>query len=391
VVESKPAGSAANALRDLSRARLLDAIRAGASDRAALCATTGLARSTVTRLVRDLVDEHDVIEDDPPAHDARSPGRPVKRLRPAPRSDLVVAVDLGHSHCEVAVVDAEGTVLAADREALDVDASPERALRHAEHAVAMVLSRVGPQAARVSGGAVGLPAPVDVATGSIGNGNVLPRWVDHRPARELAQRLDLPFAVDNDANLGALAEAAFGVARGVADLVYVKVATGIGAGLLLGGRLHHGVRGRAGEIGHVPVDSGGDLCRCGNRGCLETMASMTQVLSAVQPRHDGPITMADVVALVEAGDPGARRVVGDAGRMIGRVLADVVNNLSPQLVVVGGELAAAGDALLSGVRESVDRFAQPGLARELAIELSALGERSSLLGAAALALHPALP
>ncbi len=383
---ARPFGSAGAASRELTRTRILAAVRDGVSDRAELCAQTGLSRSTVTRLVRELVAGGELVEDTGPG-DARTPGRPVKRVRPAPRADLVLAVDFGHSHCEVAIVDADGTVLAADRQTLDVDAAPEQAIRHAERTAQELLRRAGDgTAGRVVGGALGLPAPVDVRSGSIGDGNVLPRWVDRQPAHELADRLELPFTLDNDANLGALAEAAFGAGLGVDDLVYVKAATGIGAGLLLGGRLHHGARGRAGEIGHVPVDPAGGLCRCGNRGCLETMASLTQVLAAVQPRHDTTVTMTDVVAMIDAGDPGVRRVVGDAGRLIGRVLADVVNSLSPELVVVGGELAAAGAPLLAGLRESMDRYAQPGLAADVRLELGALGERSSLLGAAALAL-----
>ncbi len=381
VSEAKP-----DALREFNRTRVLAAVHDGVPDRAGLCGHTGLARSTVTGLVRELIDDGHLVEDDAPAGADRAPGRPARRLRPAPRRDLVVAVDFGHSHCEVAVVDGAARVLAADRRPLDVDGSPDRALSHAVRTVRTLLRRIGHEATRVVGGAVGLPAPVDVHSGTVGDGNLFTGWVDRRPGEELAERLGLPFAIDNDANLGALAEATFGVARGVDDLIYVKAATGIGAGLLLGGRVHHGMGGRAGEIGHVPVDPAGGLCRCGNRGCLETLASVNQVLAAVQPRHSGPVTMAEVAALVDTGDPGASRVVSDAGRLIGRVLADVVNNLSPQMIVVGGDLALAGQPLLAGIRESVDRFAQPGLAKDLRLEPSSLGERTELLGAAALAL-----
>ncbi|HKC29087.1 MAG TPA: ROK family protein, partial [Jatrophihabitans sp.] len=165
--------------------------------------------------------------------------------------------------------------------------------------------------------------------------------------------------------------------------------TGIGAGLILGGRIHHGARGRAGEIGHVPVDPAGPVCRCGNRGCLETVASVSQVLLAMQPRHGERLTLAQVVQLTRHGDPGALRVVCDAGRMIGRVLADVVSNLNPEMLVLGGELAAAGAPFVDGVKESVERYAQPGIARDLRIELGALAGRSELIGAAALALNHA--
>lgn len=161
---------------------------------------------------------------------------------------------------------------------------------------------------------------------------------------------------------------------------------GIGAGLVLGGRLYRGSTGRPGELGHVPIDAAGPLCRCGNRGCLETVASVTQVLAMMQPPHDRPMTMARLVDLVATCDAGANRVLGDAGRVIGRVLADMVNNLNPGMVVLGGELSLAGGPLLAGVRESIDRYTQPGIARDLRIEVGAFGADAQLLGAAALAL-----
>jgi predicted NBD/HSP70 family sugar kinase len=375
-------------LREHNRARVLAAVGSGATSRGALVAATGLARSTITNLVSELVSEG-LLAHDESAAGQRTPGRPVRHLRAAARRDVVLAVDFGHSHCRVGVVAVEGdtaVVLGQDTTALDVDASPDDAIEHAVR-IAERLQRGVHDTARAGG--IGVPAPVDVRTGSVGTGNLLPRWEDRRPAKELSTRLGIPFAIDNDANLGALAEAAFGGSRGVEDFIYVKASTGIGAGLMLGGRLHHGVGGRAGEIGHVPIDPNGALCRCGNRGCLETLASVTQVLSAVRPRSDGPVTMADVAGLVSGGDPGASRVVNDAGRMIGRVLADLVNSLSPQQIVLGGELAAAGAPLLAGVRESVSRYAQPGLAKGLTVALSELDAAGQMLGAAALAIPAA--
>lgn len=378
--------------RARTRTAVLDAVRAGTASRADLCRSTGLARSTVTGLVRELLADGLLVEDTGDESAARTPGRPVMRLSLPPRSRVVLAVDFGHSHCQVAVVGVEGSraeIRAVEVSAVDVDADPAGAIALAERLARGLLAKGGEQP---SAGAIGVPAPVDVRRGTVGTGNVLPRWVDRRPAVELQDALAMPFGVDNDANLGALAEATFGAARGRDDLIYVKAATGVGAGLLLGGRLHRGADGRAGEIGHVPVDAGGPLCRCGNRGCLETMASTTQVLSAFAPRADGAVTLDEVHDLVEAGDPGALRVVADAGRLIGRALADLVNNLNPAQVVLGGQLAAAAGApLLAGVRETVDRFAQPGLARELDIALSGLDAPAELLGAAALAasLEPA--
>ncbi|MDT4894080.1 MAG: hypothetical protein QOE97_3115 [Pseudonocardiales bacterium] len=389
---SHGARGGAEALREFNRRRVLAAVRAGrATNRSQLCTVTGLSRSTVTGLVGELLAERALAEiiDDPDA--GRGVGRPAQRLTIAPRHDLVIAIDLGHSHCRIGILDSAAQIVAEDSSAMDVDSSAERALNHVSGVIDRLLAQLGTDRSRVVGGGLGLPAPVNTTTGTVGPGSVLPKWVDRHPADELQRHLGLPIAIDNDANLGALAEIAFGAARGLSNVIYVKVSTGIGAGLVLGGQVYRGTSGRAGEIGHVPVDPSGPVCRCGNRGCLETVASVTQVLAMLQPSHAQPMTTLALAELVAADDAGARRVVSDAGRLIGRVLADTVNNLNPQIIVLGGELSMAGDPLLDGVRESIDRFAQPGIARDLRVLAGELGERAQLLGAAALALDASKP
>jgi predicted NBD/HSP70 family sugar kinase/biotin operon repressor len=377
-------------VREYNSARVLAAVRDGAAtSRAELGELTGLSRSTITAIVADLLAQGAVVESVPDSlsDGDRRAGRPIRRLRVAPREEYVVAVDFGHSHCRVGIVDSGARVVVDQARSLDVDSSAEAALAYASRTIDRLLAELGPDRARVVGGGIGLPAPVNAHTGMVGPGNVLPKWADRHPAEELQQRLGLPVTVDNDANLGALAELEFGAAHGLSDLIYVKASTGIGAGLVLGGRLYRGSTGRAGEIGHVPVEPNGPLCRCGNRGCLETVASVTQVLGTIQPRHDRPVTVARLVELVADGDAGALRVLGDAGRLIGRVLADVVNNLNPELVVLGGELSLVSEPVLAGVRESIERFAQPVIARDVRVQVSELGADAQLLGAAALALR----
>lgn len=376
-------------LRDHNRERLLAAVDAErGSTRTELGERTGLARSTVTDLVADLLASGRLVETGPGEADpgGRRAGRPSHRLRRAPSPALAVGIDFGHRHCRVGLVDSAGVVTAARERSLDVDSSPDRALAEAQRLVTALLDDVHADRSRVVGAAIGLPAPVDIERGTVGPGNVLPQWVARRPAVELEATLGLPVQVENDANLGVLGEIAFGAAIGHSDVVYVKAATGIGAGIVLGGRLHRGVSGRAGEIGHVPVDLSGAVCRCGNRGCLETVAATTQVIEVLQPAHDGPLAMSDVADLCGAGDPGACRVVRDAGRTIGRVLADMVNSLNPGAVVLGGELAAAGAPLLEGLVESLERFAQPGVLRDVAVRLGTLGDDAQLVGAGALVL-----
>jgi predicted NBD/HSP70 family sugar kinase len=195
--------------------------------------------------------------------------------------------------------------------------------------------------------------------------------------------------VDNDANLGALAEAAFGAGRDAGDLIYLKVSSGIGAGLILNGRLYRGSGGLAGELGHVLVDPDGIVCRCGNRGCLETVAATGALVDRLRGSHGEDLTVQAMLDGARAGDAGCRRVIHDAGRALGQVVATLFNVLNPELVVMGGHLAQAGDLLLAGVRESVARAALPETSREAGVVAGVLGDRAQVLGALALVVSEA--
>lgn len=169
-------------------------------------------------------------------------------------------------------------------------------------------------------------------------------------------------------------------------MAYIKVATGVGAGLLLGGRLHRGTAGTAGEIGHSTIDENGSVCRCGNRGCLETFVAAPVLLDLLRRSH-GQLTLRQMLALAADGDAGCERVIADAARYIGVAVANVCNLLSPELVVVGGELAAAGELLLQPLRDTVRRYAIPAAAKALTIVQGSLSDRAEVLGALALALR----
>jgi predicted NBD/HSP70 family sugar kinase len=198
--------------------------------------------------------------------------------------------------------------------------------------------------------------------------------------------LRLPVRVENDANLGALAEIVWGAGRGCCDVVYVKVASGVGAGLVLDNRIYRGFGGTAGEIGHITVDEAGPICRCGNRGCLEVFAGADGLLEPLRRHRDGPLTLRAAIALAAEGDAGAQRAIADAGRALGLAVAGVCNLLAPQRVIVGGELAQAGDVLLTPMRDCVRRSAIAS-ARQTPISAGVLGERAEVLGAVALVLR----
>lgn len=210
------------------------------------------------------------------------------------------------------------------------------------------------------------------------------QWVNSGVISELDRAFGIPTIVENDANLGALGEATFGAGIGIDSFVFLKLARGVGAGLVIGGRLHRGQTGFAGELGHVHVRDDGPLCPCGGRGCLNGYLGNALVQS-VQAAYDHPLTLRDVLDLAGSGEPGPRRVLGDLGRTLGRPLADFSTLLNPGAIIVDGSFAPAVDHVVSGIREAVDRYAAPVVAAALSVTPGALGEDAELLGAAVLA------
>jgi predicted NBD/HSP70 family sugar kinase/biotin operon repressor len=368
-------------LRELNRLRVVDELRRrGNASRGEIASATGLSRTTVTTLVADLQERGLVIETG--SANGRGRGRPPVQLRLDPSAGAAIGVDFGHSHVRVAVADLSASVLGERRVELDVDDAAATALDVAAALAHELVARAGLDPRRVVGAGMGLPGP-------LGGSAILRGWTELDPAKELTTRLGVTATVGNDANLGALAELTLGAGRGMQDLVYLKLASGIGAGLVLGGRLHHGATGIAGEIGHVQVKQDGAVCRCGNRGCLETIASAPALLESLRPAYGSGLTVRDMLELAAGGSHGAQRVLKDAGWAIGRAVADLCNSLNPEAIVVGGVLGAAGAPLLEGIRESVDRYAQPGTADAVIVLPGELGERAEVLGALALALQGA--
>jgi predicted NBD/HSP70 family sugar kinase/biotin operon repressor len=371
-------------LRELNRLRVIDALRQrGTASRSEIARHTGLSRTTITTLVNDLQSRGLVVEQ--PIGEAHGRGRPPTLLRLDPSVGAVVGIHFDHRHLRVAVADLSSTVLAEQWEDVDVDRAAETALDSAAELVDDVLAEAGIERSRVVGAGVALSGPVS-RDGTVGSTVILPGWEGLNAADELTQRLGLQVAVDNDANLGALAEVSFGAGRGMSDVIYVMVASGVGAGIVIDGRLHRGVTGLAGELGHVRARPEGAVCRCGNRGCLETVASTDAVLSLLRPTHGEGLTVRGLVELLDAGDAAAHRVVNDAGREIGRAVADLCNVLSPVGVIVGGDLGAASEPLLSGIREALDRYVLPPVRAAIELEAGVLGERAEVLGALALVI-----
>ncbi|WP_028059277.1 ROK family transcriptional regulator [Candidatus Solirubrobacter pratensis] len=378
-------------LRRLNRLRVIHALRdEGQISRAEIARRTGLSRSTVSSLVADLQADGLVVERPEPgsAHGAQG-GRPPILLSFDASAGAAVGIDFGHSHLRVAVSDLASTILAERKLPLDTDHDAQQGLELAAEMVADALSDAGVQRTQVIGAGMGLPGPIEQSAGTVGSSAILPGWIGMMAASEMRRRLDIPVMVDNDANLGALAEAAFGAGQDAGDLIYLKVSSGIGAGLILNGRLYRGSSGLAGELGHVLVDPDGIVCRCGNRGCLETVAATGALVDLLRRSHGDELTVDAMLEAARGGDLGCRRVIHDAGRALGQVVATLLNVLNPELLVVGGDLAGAGDLLLDGMRESVGRAALPEAARRADVVGGVLGDRAQVLGALALVVSEA--
>jgi predicted NBD/HSP70 family sugar kinase len=377
-------------LRRLNRLRVIHALRdQGLISRAEIARRTGLSRSTVSSLVSDLQADGLVIERaEPGAAHGTQGGRPPILLSFDSSAGAAVGIDFGHSHLRVAISDLSSRILAERAVPLDTDHAAEQGLDAAADLVEDLLAEAGVDDGQVIGAGMGLPGPIR-QDGVVGSSAILPGWVGVPAIDEMRRRLDMPIIVDNDANLGALAEAAFGAARDAADLIYLKVSSGIGAGLILNGRIYRGTDGLAGELGHVLVDPEGFVCRCGNRGCLETLAATGALVELLRRSHGEDVTVQGMLALARAGDLGCRRVIADAGRAIGQTVSVLLNVLNPELLVVGGDLAAAGDLLLDGVRESIARAALPSAAEAATVAAGVLGDRAQVLGAIALVVSEA--
>ncbi|RAG86408.1 ROK family transcriptional regulator [Streptacidiphilus pinicola] len=362
--------------------RVLRAVRmAGSLTQAEIARSTGLSAATVSNIVRELSEAGTVV-----VTPTSSGGRRARSVSLSADAGIVVGVDFGHSHLRVAIGNLAHRVLAEESEPIDTDASADQGFGRTEQLVARLLEQTGFPAEKVIGVGLGVPGPIDVETGALGSTAILPGWTGIAPAKELSRRLGMPVRVDNDANLGALGELVWGAGRGLSDLAYIKVSSGVGAGLVIAGQIYRGPGGTAGEIGHITLDEAGPVCRCGNRGCLETFVGARHILGLLQQSHGADLTMPGVVQLAQRGDLGCRRVIADVGRQIGTGVANLCNLLNPRRVILGGDLAEAGDLVLDPIRESVARYAIPSAARQLSVVPGTLGGRAEVLGALALVM-----
>lgn len=349
-----------------------------ARTRAELALTTGLARSTVASRIDALIASGLV---GPAGEASSSGGRPPSRFAFKPAARAVLAVDVGATHVIIAVTDLGGTILREQRLAQDVAEGPDAVLGRVVTEATSLLAETGRTPGDLAGVGIGLPGPVEHATGMPVKPPIMPGWDGFDVVSHVQRSFPVPVLVDNDVNIMALGERTAHWPEHD-NFLFIKVATGIGAGIISSGELQRGANGTAGDLGHVRVPRGDDvLCRCGNYGCLEALASGPAVARSLAAQGIEAEKGGDVLRLVAEGNLPAIQALRQAGRDVGDVLATVVNLLNPSVIVVGGSLGQAGEHLMAGVREVVYRRSLPLATTHLRIGLSMAGDKAAVLGA----------
>jgi len=379
-----PPGSQTS-LREANRARLIDAVqKRGSITQVELVGATGLSAATISNIVKELT-AAGVLNTSPTSRS----GRRAQLVTLARDLGLVAGVHFSERSMRVALADVTQRVIAEQRLPLPPEHRADSSLDTAAMLIDEMLDSVGAARAELLAVGVGIPAPVDPATGTVSAAGVLRSWDGVVVPTVLEQHLGVPVKVDNEANLGAVAEARLGVARGLRHVIYLRASHGLALGLIIDGRIVHGRIGLAGEIGHMVVD-GAVGCRCGNTGCLETVAGADVLLSRLQSDY-GHLTLRDVISQAHDGDPQLREALAETGRVLGGALAVACTLLDPEMVVIGGELAHAGEILLEPLRETVHARAMQGAAGPVPVVPGLLGDQAEVRGALALALeHSAL-
>ena len=363
-------------LREANRARIVDAVKHhGGLTQVELAGVTGLSPATVSNIVKEL-SASGVLHTAPTSRS----GRRAQHVTLAHAHGLVVGIHVSARHLRIALADVANTVVAEHHMPLAKDHRADNELDRSARLIGDMLESVDASFDEILAVGVAVPAPIRSDSGEITRTGLLRGWDGLAIADLMARRIDRPVFVDNDANLGALAELHSGAARGKDSALYVDISHGLGAGLILNGQVYRGHNRGAGEFGHLTINENGPLCRCGNRGCVEAVAGGPAILDSLRP-SSGALKLNDVVIRALTGDAHCIRAIADAGRHLGVAVASVCNLLDPEHVVIGGELGKAGEILLGPLRHSMEHSAlwEPNDLPD--VVQGQLGERASLMGA----------
>ena len=388
-------------VRNFNKHSAVDLIRfAGKGiSRTDLAEEMGLTRAAVTIIVNDLIANGIIVETE---SRTTSNGRPPVVLEINPDRGLVAAIDMGASHLSVALGDFSARILEETEISFRIDSGPAECLKQADLILNQLLDRRGLSITDLAGVGVGVPGPVIADEGMVMAPPIMPGW-DRYPIRlTLENKWGTAVTLNNDAELGALGEWAFGAGRGEKNLAFIKVGSGIGAGLIINKQIYGGTTGSAGEIGHLTVDEKGPLCACGNRGCLEAfagghaIAAQAKKLVASRKRtllseaNIDSITARDVVEAARRGDLAAQEILKRSGTFIGIAIAGLINLINPSTVIIGGGVAQVGDLLTGPIRQAVHARSLRASEHGVRITMAMLGRRSSLIGALVQAISIAI-
>jgi glucokinase-like ROK family protein len=385
-------------VKNLNKYAIIDLVRftPGGISRVELARRVGLTRAAVTAIINDLLKAGIVREAE--TRDAPNGRKPVVLVING-NCGWVVGIDIGWTHVRLVIADLSARVIAEAEQPLDIADGPELCLFAVDTLLQRLLEEAGLTILDIQAIGLGIPGPVLDKSGTVGSHSILPGWFNY-PIRDHTQELwGCPVSIDNDAELGALGEWAYGAGRGERHLVYIKVGARIGAGLLLDNQIYRGVSGSAGEIGHMTIEENGAVCSCGNRGCLETMAGGRAIgyqaiqavrtgqrtqLSSIKPPEK--IVIDDVIAAARSGDLLTQQLIKEAGLHLGTAVANIVNIFNPGLIVIGGGLAQIGDLLIDPIRHGVRQRSLKVASSAVRITAALLGPRSSAIGAVVQAL-----
>ncbi|HXZ99691.1 MAG TPA: ROK family transcriptional regulator [Candidatus Binatia bacterium] len=376
-------GGALRALRESNLRRILSVIRDdGGVSQAEVARRTQLSRATVSNLVGELRRRGLVRSTERPRN-----GRACLEAVIGRSTNAVIGVDFGHRHVRVGIADLNGRVLGDEERVLPPDLGATESCSEAWAMASRLMARAGVRPDDLLQVGVGLPAPIDVIAGRVGWHGILHRWAELDPHATIHDVFGRPVVLDNDANLGALGELRQGAGRGYTNFIYINVATGVGAGLVIDGRVYHGTTGTAGEIGHMTVDPSGRICRCGNRGCVDAIVGAPGFLELLRTVYGEDLDVVRVIELARRRDGRCIRALAEAGHALGAVVSDLCNLLSPERVILAGVIFQAGEVILGPMRETVAQRAVPAAARAAEIVPSGLQERAEMIGAITLALE----
>lgn len=376
----QPAPGSQASLRESNRLRVLDALRTqGAMTQVEIAGQTGLSPATVSNMVKEL-DSAGAVELAPSIRN----GRRAVLVSLSTGNTLLAGVAFGDRDIRVAIGTSPRDIVGRQRMPLPADHRADEGMDRAARLVLDLVEKAGKTMPDIKAVCVGLPAPVDSVSGEVGSEGILPGWRGVAVADEMRGRLRAPVVLDNTANLAALGELKCGALQGVQHGCYIKLSHGVGAGIIIGGELFRGAAGTAGEIGHLTIDENGPVCRCGNRGCLETYVGSQALLEALAGSH-GAMGLRDVINRALDGDPGCRRVLHDAGRHLGVAIAGLVNLINPEVIIIGGQLAKVGRIITDPLQASLERCAIPSAAATVTLREGELDADADVVGALAVA------